>query len=151
MGCITRYLSCPNWGVSVTPSRHRRLTAFPDSFWPAAICLPGIRQYMLQSDIAEASQFFCLMSMSTLTLFVLWILTDDSDRSFSLDDLAFFADRFDRWSYFHRKSSFHLWNVPCGPGSRPMHNKSLQFRAHWYKEWGAHSLFYHWLYRNASW
>ena len=32
MGCITRYLSCPNWGVSVTPSRHRRLTAFPDSF-----------------------------------------------------------------------------------------------------------------------
>ena len=36
------------------------------------------------------------MSMSTLTLFVLRILTDDPDRSFSLDDLAFFADRFDR-------------------------------------------------------
>jgi hypothetical protein len=32
----------------------------------------------------------------TLTLFVLRILTNDHDSPFSLDDLAFFADRFDR-------------------------------------------------------
>jgi hypothetical protein len=30
---------------------------------------------------------------STLALFVFWILTDNSDRSFSFDDLAFLADR----------------------------------------------------------
>ena len=33
---------------------------------------------------------------STLTLFVFWILTDNSDRTFSLNDLAFLADRFYR-------------------------------------------------------
>jgi hypothetical protein len=36
------------------------------------------------------------MDQSTLTLFVLWILTDNSDRTFSLNDLAFLADRFYR-------------------------------------------------------
>lgn len=94
MGCITRYLSCPNWGVSVTPSRHRRFDGLSESSMACGHLPLGIRQYMLQSDTAE--ELICLMSMSTLTLFVLRILTDDPDRSFSLDDLAFFADRFDR-------------------------------------------------------
>lgn len=43
---------------------------------------------------------------STLTLFVFWILTNDSDTAFSLDDLAFLADRFYRRSYLHDESSF---------------------------------------------
>ena len=30
----------------------------------------------------------------TLSLFVFWILTDNSDASFSFNDLAFFANRF---------------------------------------------------------
>ena len=41
-----------------------------------------------------------------LTLFVLGILADNADSSLSLNDLALFADRFDRRSYFHLESSF---------------------------------------------
>ena len=37
----------------------------------------------------------------TLTLFVFWIFTDYSDRSFSFDDLAFFAHGLHGRSYFH--------------------------------------------------
>ena len=43
---------------------------------------------------------------STLALFMLWILTNDTDTAFSLDDLALFADRFYRRSYLHDESSF---------------------------------------------
>ena len=42
-----------------------------------------------------------------------WILTDYSDRSFSFNDLAFFADRLYRWSYFHWKSSFRKFIKIC--------------------------------------
>ena len=35
-----------------------------------------------------------LFDGSTLSLFVLWILTDNSDASFSLDNFALFANRF---------------------------------------------------------
>ena len=42
-----------------------------------------------------------------------WIFTDYSDRSFSFDDLAFFADRLYRWSYFHWKSSFRKFIKIC--------------------------------------
>ena len=35
-----------------------------------------------------------LFDGSTLSLFVLWILTDNSDASFSFDDFAFLANRF---------------------------------------------------------
>jgi len=38
---------------------------------------------------------------SALTLFMLWILTNDTNASFSLNNLAFLADRFNRWSYLH--------------------------------------------------
>lgn len=34
--------------------------------------------------------------LSALSLFVLWIFTDYSDTAFSLDDLAFFANWFNR-------------------------------------------------------
>ena len=44
----------------------------------------------------------------TLSLFVLWIFTDYSDTSFSLDDFAFFTNRFYRRSNLHLCSSFHL-------------------------------------------
>ena len=37
-----------------------------------------------------------LFDGSTLSLFVLWILTDNSDASFSLDDFTFVTDRFYR-------------------------------------------------------
>ena len=42
----------------------------------------------------------------SLSLFVLRILTDYSDASFSLDDFALFANRFYWWSNFHVKPSF---------------------------------------------
>ena len=48
-----------------------------------------------------------------LALFVFWIFTDNSDRSFSFNDLAFFADRLYRWSYFHWKSSFRKFIKIC--------------------------------------
>ena len=37
-----------------------------------------------------------LFDGSTLSLFVLWILTDNSDTSFSLDDFTFVTNRFNR-------------------------------------------------------
>ena len=39
---------------------------------------------------------FGLFEGSTLALFMLWILTNDTDASFSLDNLAFVADGFHR-------------------------------------------------------
>ena len=39
-----------------------------------------------------------------LTLFMLRILANYSDTTFSLDDFAFLANGFYRWSYFHRKN-----------------------------------------------
>ena len=42
-----------------------------------------------------------------LTLFVLRILTDYSDASFSFNNLAFFTNWFYWWSNLHVKSSFH--------------------------------------------
>ena len=36
-----------------------------------------------------------------LSLFVFGVFADDHDFSFSLNDLAFFADRFYGWFYFH--------------------------------------------------
>ena len=41
-----------------------------------------------------------------LALFVLWILTNDSDATFSFDNFAFLADRFYRRSNLHDESSF---------------------------------------------
>ena len=38
-----------------------------------------------------------------LSLLVLWILTDYSDASFSLNDFAFFANWFNWWSNLHSK------------------------------------------------
>jgi hypothetical protein len=43
---------------------------------------------------------------SSLTLFMLWILTNDADFPFALDDFAFLAHRFYRRSYLHDESSF---------------------------------------------
>ena len=60
-----------------------------------------------------AAARFTNFCQSTLTLFVFWILTDYSDRSFSFNDLAFFADRLYRWSYFHWKSSFRKFIKIC--------------------------------------
>ena len=54
----------------------------------------------------------------TLALFVLRILTDDHDASFSFDDFAFFANRFNWWSYLHSKSSF-LCKAPFFTGFAP--------------------------------
>lgn len=50
-----------------------------------------------------------------------WILTDYSDRSFSFNDLAFFADRLYRWSYFHWKSSFRKFIKICSFLSAQIH------------------------------
>ena len=43
-----------------------------------------------------------------MTLFVLRILTDNTDTSFSLDDFAFLANRFYLRSNFHDGPPFHL-------------------------------------------
>ena len=43
----------------------------------------------------------------SLSLFVLRILTDYSDASFSLDDFALFANRFYWWSHLHGNSPFY--------------------------------------------
>ena len=45
---------------------------------------------------ALASKQSDLIDGLALSLFVFWIFTDYSDRSFSFDDLAFLADRFNR-------------------------------------------------------
>ena len=93
-----------------------------------------------------AAAFTQTFSRLTLTLFVLRILADYSDRSFSFNDLAFFADRFYRWSYFHWKSSFRnyrsssdnttlfvrLFSAFILHGSFRL---NLQFRTHLYKEY----------------
>ena len=50
--------------------------------------LPGVS--------TAAARFTNIPKGLALTLFVFWILTDNSDRSFSFDDLAFLADRFYR-------------------------------------------------------
>jgi len=42
-----------------------------------------------------------MLSGLTLTLLVLGILTDYHDLALALDDLALFANRFYRRSYFH--------------------------------------------------
>ena len=47
----------------------------------------------------------------TLTLFVLWIFADNANASFSFNYFAFFANRFNWWSYLHSKSSF-LYKSP---------------------------------------
>ena len=48
-----------------------------------------------------------------LTLFMLRILANYSDTTFSLDDFAFLANGFYRWSYFHWKSSFRKFIKIC--------------------------------------
>ena len=45
---------------------------------------------------AFASKQSELIDGLALSLFVFWILADYSDTTFSFDDLAFFADRFNR-------------------------------------------------------
>ena len=39
---------------------------------------------------------YAKMTVLALSLFVFWILADYSDTTFSFDDLAFLADRFNR-------------------------------------------------------
>ena len=56
----------------------------------------------------------------SLTLFMLRIFTNNHDTSFSLDDFAFFANRFNWWSYLHSKSSF-LYKAPFNTGCHPFH------------------------------
>jgi hypothetical protein len=51
--------------------------------------VPGVS---LQPHIKNLSQ--TVQAKSALSLFVLRILTDDPDASFSLDDFAFLANRF---------------------------------------------------------
>ena len=55
---------------------------------------------------ALASKQSDLIDGLALSLFVFWILADYSDTTFSFDDLAFLADRFNRWSYFHVNPPF---------------------------------------------
>ena len=43
------------------------------------------------------------MILLALTLFMLLILANNHDTAFALDNLAFFADRLNRRSYFHLK------------------------------------------------
>ena len=59
----------------------------------------------------------------TLTLFMLWILTNDTNSAFALDHFALFANRLDRCSYLHDESSFHLmW-----PKAKTVFEKQLFF------------------------
>lgn len=51
----------------------------------------------------QLSQF---LNGSALYLLVLWILTNDTDLAFSLDNLAFLANRFNRRSDFHVNPPF---------------------------------------------
>lgn len=50
--------------------------------------------------------WFQSMERLSLPLFVFWVLTDYPDASFSLNNLAFFANRLYGWSYLHSSSSF---------------------------------------------
>ena len=98
------YFSVPNWGASV---KHPAAIGEQQPFRITAANGPtlplGIRQYMLNylNSLNNPSGRLTLQPhviqtlnrQSTLTLFVFWILTDYSDRSFSFNDLAFFADR----------------------------------------------------------
>ena len=118
------YFSVPNWGASV---KHPAAIGEKQPFRITAANGPtlplGIRQYMLNYLNSLNNPSGCLTlqphvtqtlnCQSTLTLFVFWILTDYSDRSFSFNDLAFFADRLYRWSYFHWKSSFRKFIKIC--------------------------------------
>ena len=63
---------------------------------------PGVS---LQPHIIVAA-YAVLGNELALSLFVFWIFTDNTNASFSLDNFAFFANRFNWWSYFHSKSSF---------------------------------------------
>ena len=61
--------------------------------------------------LAAAALKICTITIKpndglALALFVLWILTNDSDATFSFDNFAFLADRFYRRSNLHDESSF---------------------------------------------
>ena len=51
---------------------------------------------MAMSPARLASKQSDLIDGLALSLFVFWILADYSDTTFSFDDLAFLADRFNR-------------------------------------------------------
>jgi hypothetical protein len=87
-----------------------------------------------------------IFSGLSLTLFVFWILTNDSDTAFSLDNLALFANRFYRRSYLHDESSFlNRWKTNKFPHF-PVHLQwvSLKIRAK------VRFILYHSKSRNAS-
>ena len=50
--------------------------------------------------------FIIKCSKLSLSLFVFWVVTDNSDFPFSFNDFAFFANWFYWWSNFHVKPSF---------------------------------------------
>ena len=77
--------------------------------------LPGVSLYNINSRttrvLAAAALKICTITIKpndglALALFVLWILTNDSDATFSFDNFAFLADRFYRRSNLHDESSF---------------------------------------------
>ena len=57
--------------------------------------------YFPVSLTGKRASIRCTSMHLSLTLFVLRILTDDPDASFSFDNLALLADRFHRRSYLH--------------------------------------------------
>lgn len=71
----------------------------------------------LDRSPSAAALKFCIYCASlndglALALFMLWILTNDSDTAFSLDNLALFANRFYRRSYLHVNPPFFSLSAP---------------------------------------
>ena len=90
--------------------------------------LPDCFLFIMNSvDLSHATaahnEFFVAYVYDTwkglaLTLFMLWVFTNNHNVSFSFNDFAFFANRFNWWSYFHSKSSF-LYKAPFFTGCDP--------------------------------
>ena len=83
----------------------RRTQTLPVPAGSCCVSLLYIKQLYTQPCVSSR-QPPNLVHKSPLTLFVLRILTDYSDTSFSFNNLAFFTNWFYWWSNLHVKSSF---------------------------------------------
>ena len=70
-------------------------------------------EYLLiaASNNATAIHYWSLINELALSLFVLRIFTDNSDRTFSFNNFALFTNWFYWWSNCHVKPSFHKKTV----------------------------------------
>ena len=130
---------CTPWNVYIQIVSHilqiRNTPLGIIAYYQIALCLLWIATtyVVLQPHI----MIFCricydMQKELALTLFVFWIFTNNHDASFSFNDFAFFANRFNWWSYLHSKSSF-LSKAPFYTGCHPVSgyfSKSVRIRVY---------------------